>query len=520
MIDDIIVASPPTPNGSVHLGHIAGPYLASDIMARHKRFMGNKVCYVTGLDSNQSYVVSKALQLKMRPQELGNKFGKEILQCFDSLDIKFSSIYTDTAQKREYIECFFRTLYDKGKFIVKTTSEYYCAEKEQFLYDSFIKGYCPNCFAHTKGNICENCSFPNVPSQNLLGAESTLSAKYCVRRNLTNLYFPLEDYRESLTKFLLQPNITKRPKLEQYLYEILKYKLPDIAIGVPSKGWGQTIEFYQDASLVYNPWLEILPSMLFLITNGGEITLDSLMKSANLRWYTFFGFDNSFFFTICHLALLTAYNLDFLLQQSFFCNEFLLLNNNKFSSSTSNALWVLDIKKEFSSDIVRLALAVHSPEFKRDNFNINSITAILDEVTSKLQYILNSLQPNVVTIVSNDNALIKSACEQFRKRFDNSLKDTNYSISNAAKVLLEYLNFLYMETQHNLSVSERDLCSIYHSLVHIFIPIIPNTAKSLGRIVFNNSSVEQGLHNQDIVNTTRTIFSFDPQHVLAALQQK
>ncbi len=163
-------------------------------------------------------------------------------------------------------------------------------------------------------------------------------------------------------------------------------------------------------------------------------------------------------------------------------------------------------------------MAVHSPEFKRENFNINCISVILDEITGILQYILSSLQTGVVTLVSDNDVFIQSACEQFRKRFDSSLQGVNYTISSAAKILLEYLNFLHMKTHQNLCISKHDLHIIYHNLVHIFIPIIPNTAKCLAKVAFD-INIEKELYSHDIVNIKSTL-SFDPQYVLAALRQK
>src|SRR4030095_9329865 len=46
----LVCATPPTPNGDLHLGHLSGPYLAGDIWRRFLRAKGVEVCYGTRTD--------------------------------------------------------------------------------------------------------------------------------------------------------------------------------------------------------------------------------------------------------------------------------------------------------------------------------------------------------------------------------------------------------------------------------------------------------------------------------------
>ncbi|WP_329375297.1 class I tRNA ligase family protein [Streptomyces sp. NBC_01483] len=42
-----ITATPPTPNGDLHVGHIAGPYVAGDVLRRFLAADGVEVRYTT-----------------------------------------------------------------------------------------------------------------------------------------------------------------------------------------------------------------------------------------------------------------------------------------------------------------------------------------------------------------------------------------------------------------------------------------------------------------------------------------
>jgi len=44
----------------MHLGHVAGPYLAGDVYARYQRARGRQVVFTTGTDDSQTYVVASA----------------------------------------------------------------------------------------------------------------------------------------------------------------------------------------------------------------------------------------------------------------------------------------------------------------------------------------------------------------------------------------------------------------------------------------------------------------------------
>ena len=54
----LIIPPPPTSNGDLHVGHLAGPYLSSDMHARYLRACGRPVIYATGTDDSQTFVAA------------------------------------------------------------------------------------------------------------------------------------------------------------------------------------------------------------------------------------------------------------------------------------------------------------------------------------------------------------------------------------------------------------------------------------------------------------------------------
>ena len=53
MAKTIITATPPTPNGDLHVGHLSGPYLAADVHARFLRARGQDVAYAASVSRAQ-----------------------------------------------------------------------------------------------------------------------------------------------------------------------------------------------------------------------------------------------------------------------------------------------------------------------------------------------------------------------------------------------------------------------------------------------------------------------------------
>ncbi len=63
----LVTAAPPTPNGSIHLGHLSGPYLAADVLTRYLRLRGVDAVFGCGTDDHFSHVKTRAEELGLPP---------------------------------------------------------------------------------------------------------------------------------------------------------------------------------------------------------------------------------------------------------------------------------------------------------------------------------------------------------------------------------------------------------------------------------------------------------------------
>ena len=163
----LVTSALPYANGPVHIGHLAGVYIPSDIYTRYLRLRGCDVLSVCGSDEHGVPITIKARKEGVTPQQ--------IVDRYHSL-IKFD-IYSRTSSKThaETASAFFRKLYDEGKFIERTSMQYYDEEAQTFLADRYIVGTCPRCGNdRAYGDQCEKCGSTLSPDE-LIAPHSALS---------------------------------------------------------------------------------------------------------------------------------------------------------------------------------------------------------------------------------------------------------------------------------------------------------------------------------------------------------
>ena len=130
----LITSALPYANGPVHIGHLAGVYIPSDIYIRYLRMKGVDVISVCGSDEHGVPITIKARKEGVTPQEIVDRYHSLNKKAFEDFGISFD-IYSRTSNKIHYETAseFFKTLYDKGEFIEKTSEQYYDEEADSFL---------------------------------------------------------------------------------------------------------------------------------------------------------------------------------------------------------------------------------------------------------------------------------------------------------------------------------------------------------------------------------------------------
>ena len=91
----LVTSALPYANGPVHIGHLAGVYIPSDIYVRYLRLRGADVISVCGSDEHGVPITIKARQEGVKPQDIVDKYHNIIKNAFKGLGMSFD-IYSRT----------------------------------------------------------------------------------------------------------------------------------------------------------------------------------------------------------------------------------------------------------------------------------------------------------------------------------------------------------------------------------------------------------------------------------------
>ncbi|MCQ2166970.1 MAG: class I tRNA ligase family protein, partial [Bacteroidales bacterium] len=201
----LVTCALPYANGPVHIGHLAGVYVPADIYVRYLRMRGEDVLYICGSDEHGVPITIKARKEGCTPQDIVDRYHKIIKDSFTGLGINFD-IYSRTSSKvhAKNASDYFRRLYDKDDFVVKTSEQYYDPQADEFLADRYITGTCPKCGAEgAYGDQCEKCGSTLSPEE-LINPHSALSGATPVKKATSHWYLPLEKYEPWLREWILE----------------------------------------------------------------------------------------------------------------------------------------------------------------------------------------------------------------------------------------------------------------------------------------------------------------------------
>jgi len=375
----ILVAATPTPNGDLHLGHLAGPYLAADIYARRLRAAGREVRYVSCTDDSQTYVVSTAARLGVTPARLTAESTAAIENSLRIMGISMAPLPPVDDRYRRAVLDFVTALHRAGRFRLRTVRLPYDEAAGRYLYDGLVGGSCPTCLAGSSGGVCEDCGHPNNYDE-LLDARPTGGLGPATVREARILVLPMEEYRQRLVDYF-DDHPDWRPHPAQLIRELLAGPLPDIPITVPGD-WGIEAPFPETPGQRLYPWIEAMPASMYATWWAGAESeqtgpVDAAWRAeAGAELVYFHGFDNTYHWGLMDLVLLMAHGDRYVLPTANVCNEFYELAGAKFSTSRGHLMRADELLAEVPRDLVRFYLTLTAPEHQRSDFTVDRLREV------------------------------------------------------------------------------------------------------------------------------------------------
>ncbi|KXU36518.1 methionine--tRNA ligase [Cephaloticoccus primus] len=218
-------------NGSPHLGH-AYEKVLTDVIARIRRMMGDRVYFLTGVDEHGQKVQQSARARGVEPQQFCDEIAQEFRALLPRLNVSNDDFIRTTEERhKKIVRELLQRLYDKGEIYKAEYRGYYSTRQEQFLQekDRNPDGTWPAIF----GEVTEITE--------------------------SNYFFKLSAYQDWLVQFLQENERFVFPKFRQkQVLEFLKEPLNDLCISRPKERleWGIPLPFDED--FVTYVWFDAL----------------------------------------------------------------------------------------------------------------------------------------------------------------------------------------------------------------------------------------------------------------------
>lgn len=365
---NLITTALPYANGPVHIGHLAGVYVPADIYVRYLREKGEDVVFIGGSDEHGVPITIKAQKEGVTPQDIVDRYHAIIKKSFGEFGISFD-IYSRTSSKthHELSSAFFKKLYDEGKFIEKTSQQFYDEASGQFLADRYIIGTCPHCAnERAYGDQCEACG-TSLNATDLINPVSAITGNIPQLKDTKHWYLPLERYEGWLKEWILEEHKEWKSNVYGQCKSWLDSGLQPRAV-TRDLDWGVPVPIEGADGKVLYVWFDA-PIGYISATKDLTPEWEKYWKDPETRMIHFIGKDNIVFHCIIFPAMLKAEG-SYILPDNVPANEFLNLEGDKISTSRNWAVWLHEYLEEFKDkqDVLRYVLTANAPETKDNDF--------------------------------------------------------------------------------------------------------------------------------------------------------
>lgn len=344
-------------NGSPHLGH-AYEKVLTDVIARFRRLMGDRVHFLTGVDEHGQKVQQSARKRGIPPQQFCDEVSQEFRALCTRLEVSNDDFIRTTEERhKKVVRAVLQQLFDEGEIYKAEYKGFYSTRQEQFLQekDRNPDGTWPEIF----GEVTEITE--------------------------SNYFFKLRAYQDWLVEFLTKNEDFVFPRYRQkQVLEFLKEPLNDLCISRPRERleWGIPLPF--DEAYVTYVWFDALLNYYSAVADKPGvwpatyhvIGKDILVPPHAVYWPI-----------MLHAAGLP-------LPGGIVAHGWWLQSGAKMSKSTGNALNPLDLVNEFGADAFRYFLiremnVGQDSDFTREQFLVRYNSELANNLGNLVNRTLN-----------------------------------------------------------------------------------------------------------------------------------
>ena len=370
--------------GPRHLGHVAGFGVPSDITARYHRLRGDQVLMVSGTDEHGTPAMVVADREGLSPREAVDRYSRTIREDLRRLGLSYD-LFTRTTTRNHYrvVQDLFKTVYENGYIIEKTTLGAFSAATGNTLPDRYIEGTCPICgFESARGDQCDNCGNQLDPID-LINPRSKIDGTPPVFKETKHLFLDLPAFAERLREWIEQQR-QWRPNVRNFSLGLLEDLKPrpitrDLDWGVPIP---VPPEYAAREDKRIYVWFEAVIGYLsaaveWASNRGTPDAWRDWWQNPEARHSYFMGKDNIVFHSIIWPSILLGYGEGgeigagkgpLGLPTDIVASEFLTMEGKQLSVSRGVAIELGDFLSRYDPDPLRYFLTAAGPETQDTDF--------------------------------------------------------------------------------------------------------------------------------------------------------
>ena len=375
----LITSALPYVNGELHLGHLVGCWLPSDVYARFCRARGDDVLFVCGADEHGTPAVVGAARENMPIIEYNNKYYEKHLRAVHDFDLSFD-LYgrTHTELQEKLIHDLFTRLDSQGLIEERETIQPYSVDDGMFLADRQLIGTCPKCgYDAARGDQCERCS-ATYEATELINPRSTISGSTNIEMRPTkNLFFMASKLQDEWKKWLAEhtPKWSKTASAIALGWANEGLRDTSITRDLP---WGISVNKPGYENKVFYVWFDA-PWGYVSISQAANKDWATWWKNDKCHYAQFMGKDNvkfhAVFFPEQQLAMHDGWKTVDMLKSMNFLN----FEGGKFSKSAHRGVFLDDALSIAPSDAWRYALMASAPETDDTDFTFERFADVVNK---------------------------------------------------------------------------------------------------------------------------------------------
>lgn len=362
----LITSALPYVNNVPHLGNIVGSTLSADVFARYCRIKGANVLYICGTDEYGTATENKALDEKLTPQQICDKYYKIHSDIYDWFKLSFDKFgRTSTEAQTKIVHEIFWKIHQNGYITEDEVEQLFCEKCEKFLADRFVEGECPFCaYEDSRGDQCDKCGkLINAielkkPRCKTCGSTPHVKVSRHLFIDLPKAQPKLEEYLNGIWKKDNNWSNTAKVITSSWLRDGLKPR----CITRDLK-WGTPVPLEGYTNKVFYVWFDAPIGYLSITANFTEHWEKWWKNPENVELYNFLGKDNVAFHAVIFPSTELCTAQTWTMVSHMPAVEYLNYEESKFSKSRGVGVFGDSAKETgIPSDIWRFYLMYMRPE--------------------------------------------------------------------------------------------------------------------------------------------------------------